>query len=134
MRKIIVGAVLALAAIGSSFTPASAETVTAAAACDDNMKEQRNDGIATVVWFKTEGSGCKVERIATYQRPVRKYGHFHVFGPNGYSRNSPTRWWERLEEYNEYPNAWTSAGQLWCSQFFDGNNNPVTTPVCITVD
>lgn len=133
MRKSLVGVLLAIAAITGSFTPASAATETVSTGCKTSMDDQENDGIQVTVWFTTFNGECYADRVNTGQTKQGKYGHFNMFGPDGFNKNSATQNWGTGNGYNEYPRFKTHPGDLWCARFYDGNNNPVTRAVCVTV-
>ncbi|WP_370946812.1 hypothetical protein AB5J62_04315 [Amycolatopsis sp. cg5] len=133
MRKTIAALLLAAAALTGSVTPASATTDTVSAGCKTAKDSQENDGIIVTVWFTTFNGECYADRLNTGQTNQGRYGHFNLFGPDGFNRNSGTQQWGTGNGYNEYPRFKTWPGDLWCSRFYDGNNNPVTRPVCVTV-
>ncbi|MFC7714143.1 hypothetical protein [Nonomuraea recticatena] len=98
MRTFITGALITLAALTSlATTPAAAQAATsntAAAECNTSSKSQTNDGITVRVFFTNNGTDCYVYRVQALSAQGRKYGHFNLFGPNGWSVDSPTKWWE----------------------------------------
>ncbi|WP_370946811.1 hypothetical protein AB5J62_04310 [Amycolatopsis sp. cg5] len=134
MRKVLIGVLLACAAAVSVAGPATAAPDTVQSGnCKNDEKTQDGDGITVRVWFKSWNTVCKVDRVAVYQNSAPRYGHFHVFGPDDFSQNSPVRSWARSEEFNTYPWFTTWGGDLWCGRFYDGNNNPMTRAICVTV-
>ncbi|MFD8494342.1 hypothetical protein [Amycolatopsis sp. NPDC059657] len=133
MRKSIAAVLLALAAITGSVTPASAATETTAAGCSTDMKAQADDGITVWVYYTTFSGECYVDRVLADRRLRNMYGHFNMFGPDGFYKDSVTKMWTTSDGYNEYPRFKTHPGDLWCAKFYDGNNNPVTRAVCVTV-
>ncbi|GAA2702640.1 hypothetical protein GCM10010412_100770 [Nonomuraea recticatena] len=137
MRTFITGALITLAALTSlATTPAAAQAATsntAAAECNTSSKSQTNDGITVRVFFTNNGTDCYVYRVQALSAQGRKYGHFNLFGPNGWSVDSPTKWWEWGEHFAA--SRWTIAwpGHLWCGRFYNGDNQQVTGNVCVTV-
>lgn len=135
MRRIIVSALIAIVGLLSIATPASAgpAPVTAASGCSTSHKSQSEDGITVDVTFTYANANCQVSRVQVYNYAGSRYGHFYLFGPDGWSSNSATKTWANGEPFTQYPWMLAWGGQLWCGKFFDGNLNPVTGNICVTV-
>ncbi|SDZ47020.1 hypothetical protein SAMN05421504_12112 [Amycolatopsis xylanica] len=135
MRKFIIGALIAFAGLAGLAAPASAAAAgpQSVQGCP-GTKSQNNDGITVFVYFKEVTGSCVVSQVmASNMSGGSMYGHFYVWGPDGYATNSPTKTWGYTEGFITNPNYVARSGQLWCGKFYDGNNNPVTRNVCVTI-
>lgn len=134
MRKFIVGALIALAGFTTLSTPASAaQPDSVLDQCQTDTKYQGGDGITVQVWFQQDGIDCRLRRIMAWSSQGWKNGHFNLFGPDGYNRNSVTKRWEWGEGFNDYPGYVTRRGHLWCAKFYNDNGTPATGNICVTV-
>ncbi|GAA3137053.1 hypothetical protein [Streptosporangium carneum] len=135
MRKIIVGLLVAFAGLALLAAPAAAQVAKpskALVSCPGS-KSQTDDGITVRVYYVPYGNNCQVNHVQAWSAQGSKYGHFNLFGPYGWSDNSPTKSWGWGEPYDSYPWAIAWPGHLWCAKFYDGNNQPVTGNVCVTI-
>lgn len=135
MRKLVLAVLAVLAGLTLLSVPSTAQaaqSTKALVSCPGN-KTETGDGIAIKVDYVVYGSGCQVNHVQAWSASGSKYGHFNLFGPYGWSDNSPTKTWGWGEPYNSYPWVVAWPGHLWCAKFYDGNNQPVTNNICVTI-
>lgn len=101
-------------------------------------KTQEGDTITLSVDFKQDWSAATYATVSLNPFEDARDGHFHLFGPNGTIRDSPTKRWGANERdtWNPGPTGSTpiGKGKLFCSEFWNTNNTRHGGITCVTAD
>ena len=119
-------AALAVTLLGG--TPASAATDGQLGNCPKGPYNSGNEVSVSII-----NNGCHVTQIRGAINGGPQQGHFHFWGPNGFSGDSGNQTWDRTQVATRSVSQSTKSGDLWCVAFIRSNGSQLGGNTCLTV-